>query len=483
MPGQATVWDQFSDPVAAQSWDDFSDPVTQKPMRSRAELQAIVDEYNAGLDKPERQYSLRENIGGAVAEPVTTLATGLVATPLAGIAGVLQGLKNKVAGGGMPAEDRVAQVQQALTYQPRTEAGKVTTAGVQYPFEKLAQLGRFAGGKTADATGSPAAATTVDTAIQMAPALFLRGKVGNGRSVASPARTAVAAEEVAPRAAAQVPAKLGRVPEKPPAVEELKAQAQAAYKRASDAGISISPASLNGLKARIVTDLKKEGVDPTLHPSTTAAMKRIVSTKGELSLDGLETLRKIAKDAEKSIAPADQRLAGKIVDHIDDYVERLGIKDVTKGDPAQAGALKEARALYSRQKKAEEIQNLFDQAEISAPNFSGSGMENALRTEFRKLAKNDRKMRRFNPEERAAIKKVAMGGPVENILRQIGKLAPTGVVSAGMGAMGGFAVGGPAGAAAVPAIGTVSRYAATRMTMRNANRAEELMRRGPQGGK
>jgi hypothetical protein len=412
-----------------------------------------------------------------IGEAALALGSGAVAAPVAGMAGAVAAPFV----GADKAANVVTGVQDAASYRPSTPIGRAATEALTYLPGKLAQAGDAVGQGAANLTGSPAAGAVVNTAVQSIPALFTRGRVGRGSSSTNrPGRVVAAGEAEAPRPA---PPKGGRnaglegVPEKPPSIDELKAQAKAAYKRADDAGIKVSGNSVKALKVRIVSDLKD--IDSTLHPDATAALKRVTSAKGDLSLADLETLRKIASDAEGSIKPADARLAGKIVDHIDDFVENLGDKDVLSGTPEAALALKEARGLYSRQKKAEDINRLFERAEISAPNFSGSGMENALRTEFRSLAKNDRKMRRFNAEERAAIKKVAMGGPLENLLRQIGKAAPTGIVSAGMGTMAGFAMGGPLGAAALPALGTAGRFAATRMTMKNANAAETLMRRGP----
>jgi hypothetical protein len=238
--------------------------------------------------------------------------------------------------------------------------------------------------------------------------------------------------------------------------------------------VTIVPKSFSGLKNKIGVTLKQEGIDPTLHPGTTAAFKRIAETNGAVTLDQLETLRKIANDARGGINKADGRLAGKIVDELDGYIENISAKDVI-GDPKGFAALREARQLYSRKAKAEEIHRLIKRAEDSAPNFSASGYENALRIQFKQLAMNDKKMRRFSPEEQAVIRKVARGGPLENSLRMIGKLAPTGVVSAIFGILASSLPGG----VTLPAAGIAGRYAATRMTKANALRAEETMRRGP----
>jgi hypothetical protein len=235
---------------------------------------------------------------------------------------------------------------------------------------------------------------------------------------------------------------------------------------------------MNRLKVELVDDLKKEGIDKDLHPAATAALKRVLDTKGQPSLNQLETLRKIANDARTSNNPADARLGGRIIDKIDDFEETLVASDVVKGDAAAATAFKEARSLNQRLAKAKTIQKLFDDAELAVgANYTTAGMDTALRQQFRALAKNDRKLRGFTQEERAAIRKVALGGPVQNAMRVLGKAAPDGVLSflAGLGAYG---AAGPAGLA-LPAAGIVAKQGAAKMGMRNANRVAEMVRGGP----
>jgi hypothetical protein len=110
---------------------------------------------------------------------------------------------------GQKAAQVVERVQNALTYQPRTTGGEQVTAAASYPFEKLAQGGYAAGAKVADLTGSPAMGAAMDTAIQTAPALLLRGRVrgdGNGSPVRSGGSVAAGEAE----AGASVPAQAGR---------------------------------------------------------------------------------------------------------------------------------------------------------------------------------------------------------------------------------------------------------------------------------
>ena len=99
----------------------------------------------------------------AVGEALLSMGTGAVATALGGLAGV--------AGTVLPGEEGqgaryVKKVQDALTYQPRTEGGQEILAAAAPIGEALESAGRAAGTATADATGSPLAGAAVDTAVQ-----------------------------------------------------------------------------------------------------------------------------------------------------------------------------------------------------------------------------------------------------------------------------------------------------------------------------
>lgn len=476
----ANPFDQFDQPAQAEAsgnpFDQFDAP-------------AAAPTAPAVQDEPPDTRRVGD-LGSAIMEPLGAIGSSMLAAPVAGLAGI--GAAGTRAMGLTQADpaDVIRRMQEAMTYQPRTQAGDVATRTLSYPFEKWAQGADFLGQKASDASGSPAVGAGVNAAVQFLPAMLipaLKGRAKPAEVAPNVPRTAPAdaapapspAQPASPNAAASKrPAGPPGVSKDAPSIEQLKTDAKAAYKRAEDAGIQVSEFSFKKLKGRILNELG-ERVDPTLHPDTTAALKRIVDTKGAVSLEKLDSLRQIASDAKGSVKPADQRLAARVVDSIDDYVDGLSAKDVTRGDAKGAAALKEARDLYTRQKKGEQIQRLFERAEIKAgANYTQSGLENALRGEFKALALDQKKMKRFTPEERAAIIKVAKGGKMENVMRFLGKFAPTGVVSAtlsgGLGAM----LAGPAGAA-VPLAGLGGRAMATRMTMRNANAASEVVRRGP----
>lgn len=281
-----------------------------------------------------------------------------------------------------------------------------------------------------------------------------------------------------------VMSRLGYTPRQPappaPTTEALREGAESAYQQADNAGVIVRQQSMDGLAGRIAQRVAKEGFDVDLHPQVAAALRRLsTDAQGDLTFQGLDTLRKVIRNASDSTSKSERRLAQLMINELDDFVGGMGAKDVISGDPITASAaIRQARDLYARASKSGEIQELMTRARLNAPNFSASGLENAIRTEFRRLARNPRRLRLFNATEQAAIRKVAEGGPLENSLRMLGKLAPTGVVSGALSGGMGYAIGGPAGAALTTGTGALSRGGATMMTLRNARIADELMRRG-----
>ena len=281
-----------------------------------------------------------------------------------------------------------------------------------------------------------------------------------------------------------------------PTADQLRARKTQAYERARNAGVVFTPTSFENLVKDLRTNLKDESgntirIVPELHPDANAALTALESyIGGPKTLDELEDMRRIISDAAGSQKPADRRVAMILKERLDDFVDAPPQGAVVSGD-AQAGsqALAEARDANTRLRKSELIDDLSRNAELSAPNFSGSGMENALRTEFRRIAKNPRQMRLFTQAERAAIDDVVKGGAITNFLRMVGKFAPTGVVSTGLsggagfglGSMLGGPVGGGIGAVALPTIGAAARGGATVLTQGAANRAGNIMRGGKEG--
>ena len=197
----------------------------------------------------------------------------------------------------------------------------------------------------------------------------------------------------------RVPKAPAETPKPIPTTAALKKAKNEAYALAKETDVSVPAADYSTALGKIRNVVTDEGIDPTLHPKSTAVMRRLDAAEGQpLSLQQAETLRKIALDAEDDLNPVtraptpDARIAGKIVDELDDQIDALSLNS-------------EARALNARYRRSDMIDRMIKRAEIRAgANYTQAGMEHALRQEFKTLALNDRRMRFFTPEQRSEFR-------------------------------------------------------------------------------
>jgi hypothetical protein len=344
-------------------------------------------------------------------------------------------------------------------YQPQTTAGKYTDTIGQFlpaalaPGNMLLRAARVvAPGAASEAAGQATEGSPMEPFARVLGALAGGGGIGMVRNALENPKIPI------------------------PSTADIKAAAQAAYQRAEQAGVVVKHDAVTDLGQKIKQAVTDAGIDPTLHPKATAALNRIVNSAGDLSLKQLDILRRVANGAAGSIDKDESRIAHIVLDHIDDFVERLSPGQLVSGSAKVASdAITEARSLWAKQAKSSVIDNILDQAKNRAETVGGSGLENAIRIGFRQLAQNGKRMARFSDDEQAAIKQVARGGPIDNFARLVGKLAPTNLVSI-LGELGAYAADPKA--IALPIAGTIGRGIATAATKRNALMASELVRRG-----
>lgn len=308
-----------------------------------------------------------------------------------------------------------------------------------------AAVGQYAGEKTYEATGSPALAQTAQMLAGTATAMPFAFK--------------------APKTGEAIPT-----------IDELKQAASQQYKFAEDAGAIFKKNTVNAFANKLQDELKKEGFDKRLHPKVAVALDEITKAgKKDLTLEQAEILRRIGNAAKSSIEADERRLGMTLIDKLDEFVENAQPNQLKSGDKKAIEALTSARDLWKRSKKGEIMDEIFDTAELRAStNFTQSGMEQAIRSRLTNLATNAKKMRTFTKDEQQAIRETAKGGSMQNILRFFGKLAPTGIVSAGGGAGLGYLAGGAPGAVAALATGAASRAGATKLGL---DAFEELRKR------
>lgn len=415
--------------------------------------------------------------GAGIFEPVTTLATGAIAEPIAGLAGIA-----KMAFAPSPEEAvtrgarTVEETREALTFRPKTEEGQKsleTLGRALAPIgETLQSAERFLGDETFEATGSPAlaaAATTVPTAIIEALGLastktFLQG--------AKKAKT-LAKSKVMKRA----------IVESAPDVDELKNISRAVYRELDESGVMVKPEAYSGLVSQVELSLKEAKFKPRLAKNTDNVLKELKSELGKAqSLSDVDSLRQAAQGAISGIAtPNDKRLIGVITDTIDNFLDEATPSNFTKGTISPSEILpkrKVAQELWGRARRSELISEAFEKAADAA-----SGFENGIVIQLRGILRNKKQRRFFKPQEIEAMRTVVRGTSSANVAKLIGRFGfseghATNLLGGAVGTAAGAKLFGPLGAVGIPVIGQVSRKLAQRLTRRGAEFADAVIRAG-----
>lgn len=464
----ANIFDQFDGPTVDNPFDQFD---------SSTESAAPPQAPPASLSGYGRQIfsGLLEGATGALGAPVDLVNSFIVnpavkginytfgtnlqpsAEPIGGSAGLRRGLAIS------PSSDNSGE-QFSRRVAQSVGGALVPLSATARSFAELgAGLASAAGGGIGGATAQQVLPGNVGA--EMAADLI--GGLGTGATIAG------VADRTARRAAERAV----------PTVDDLKTQAGNMYDLAERQGVTASQQQTQTLAQDFRQLARQEGlISPTgrvsdAYPRAAEALRMMDDYgTGAMTPVQMQTVRDVLSDAVNATKGKERRIASMMLDRFDSFTAPL------------APSLAQARGLYSRAMRGEQLETLRELAEANRSRFGASGVENALRNEYRAL---DRRVvkgqeRGWSPAEAAAISRVNRGTFLTNALRNAGKLAPTGVVSLGVGGGVPFAVGNTVGgpvvgsalSAATMGTGFLARDAATRLGMRNAERAELIARNG-----
>jgi hypothetical protein len=248
-----------------------------------------------------------------------------------------------------------------------------------------------------------------------------------------------------------------------PELAAVKDSGSKGFQAIEKLNVEIAPASVDKLRADIMAASNKAGTMDIVAPQT---MKMVDRLKGEPSTT-LERVQAIRSElsAMRTMPGGEGAKAREAVAAIDNYVKGLTPADVVSGSIADAHkVLAQARGDWAIYKKSEALQEALSKAKLAASSSgSGANIDNALRQQIKSILNSREKRAGFTPDEISAMKDLVSGG---NAMRLAGKLAPTGVVSAGLSAGGGMMLGGPVGAVLAPMIGQAAKTLADARTMR-----------------
>ena len=417
--------------------------------------------------------TIGEDILGGL-ETAATLASGISAEPLAGIAGIVQSI-NPFAEEGAGAR-AVEETRDALTYQGGDASqGQLASIG-----EALAPVGKalsgaetFLGDSVLDVTGSPALASIAHSL--PTAALELIGLKGAKRFTGAP----------------KGPTKKlikQSILESAPEVEAIKNASRALYKEVDDSGVRIKPQSINSLVNRIEVKTRKKGLDPRVTKEASGAMDAIREMKNsEQPITELMIQKEIAGKVAGNANDAGQAMLGKImIDEMDGFLDGLSPSDLSRGDATTGKKVKMASKLWGRAKRSEMITNAIELGERRA-----AGAEAGIRNELGNLINRKGSSKYITPDEKALIQDLVKGDFKQNFTRLIGKLGISidrspGVFqammasgSAGLGGLFGLGAGG----IVIPVVGTVSKKIAQNLTRNKAKFVDSMSRAGTDANK
>jgi|TARA_R110000822_G_scaffold52646_4_gene136325 hypothetical protein len=220
-----------------------------------------------------------------------------------------------------------------------------------------------------------------------------------------------------------------KMPSGPLSAQQMKETAGRIYDDQIENGLSAQPDVTSDLYGNVFEKLDTQGiilpsgkVDPEY--GKVSGLLKILDAYSDKGMTGAQILR------------TRQAINGRLNDAKGSEKNALRniLRDFDASTAEIAPQIKTANALYSRAMKADQLEEMMELARIRAGQFSQSGMENAIRTEFRQLSRRIIKGQEsgWSQAEVEQIRQISEGGTLENAARFFGKFSPKGVVSAGI---------------------------------------------------
>lgn len=368
--------------------------------------------------------------------------------------------------GGLPSAGRMAQeaYEGGVAYQPQTTAGEYAeTVGEFLPGMAL---GGTAPQMIAAGLGSEAAGQATE-GTKWEPWARIGGGIVGGGIQSVLANRANNAGAIRDYIATAEPS------------EALRAKAKALYQKGHARNIKIKPVATQQLNQRVRQIANEAGlITPTGKVVENADVRQIFSLLDDYANAPVTTkqMQALRRRISSLAGSPDRELSRVGVEMKQTYDDFLG---------QFAPEFKQANEINRRAMLGQMMDQYEDLAEVRASQFSQSGMENALRTEFRQLDRNiaKGKTKGLRPDQVQAVQDVSRGTTASNAARQVGKLAPRGPVSFGQHAfpfLAGNYIGGPAMGAAfagsTAGTGILGQMMATHLQKLAAQRASAAMR-------
>ena len=263
---------------------------------------------------------------------------------------------------------------------------------------------------------------------------------------------------------------------KPPSTEALGERASEAFNRATSMGVQYDPQAYQSFSGGLESGLKGYDPDFSKFADVKVAVNKLKNLDSEpLTIERLHNARQmlgvLRGDKEKDV----RRMAGILTDKLDDFVtneKNTNVAAQMSGAGREAAdALMSGIKDYKMMSKSAEIERLIERADLV-----GGSAEN-IETQFRVLARNPARLRKFTEDEQAMIKRIAKGQEGSSLANFASMLSPTRspAMLASQALVGGYglssedpyAIYGAGGAALAGATGRAVRNALARRAAGN----------------
>lgn len=387
--------------------------------------------YSKPAEKPQR--SLVEEAGRQLGLTARAGITGLAAVPamlaepvaagvnlLAGkqvMASPTQGLQNVLTAAGLPApetglERAVQTGTAAMAGIPAQAALSGTSAALAPLRQNLLQQTAAAGvGGVAGQAAADVVQEATENPIMSAIAGIAVGTVAGAGAAKGATAAATKREPLI-------------------TLDEIKQRAQRSYATVDQQGVFLKPKSVLDNFNNVEAALIKDNFNPKLdaHKPVAQVLEQVRDMVGtqRVSFTKLEQMRSALVDLKSAKDSATRKYAGQAVSELDNYITKLGSKDVlaSEGDVGKAvKAVQDARKDWRNLSRATVLEDALNVAEARALDPKASEGE-LIRRQLINLAANKDKMRFFSEREKNAIKSVASGPVADPLLSLVARLNP-----------------------------------------------------------
>lgn len=267
-------------------------------------------------------------------------------------------------------------------------------------------------------------------------------------------------------------------PPKATTTDALRVTRDKAYEAVKQAGASYAPAAYDKMLVDLVTDVKGDNISPARHERAYSFITDMIQRRNgkPMTLTELDQLRQevrrdlITPSWSNPAAAADAHFGEKILDAIDEMIAT---------DTSASQTMKVAREAHSRLRKSELIEEAITKAVRRAESTgSGGNVNNAIRQNIRSILDSPKRRKAFSAAELASMEHLVKQGKIENLLRLIGKLSPSGNgLMAALG-IGGSLINPMVGAASLAGLG--AKTIADGTTLRKAAALQRKVSGSPQ---